>query len=228
MTGQGVKPEGEALAPEDALPLLARLSAASVLCNDGFLGLRGTRPGFAAATRSMSPSWSWPPRSACAARRRRRRALAWGRSRWSPERGFAANSSPERRRAQRRREGSRGARRSHVLPHGDGRRRDHRRGDARSAGEHASRRAGSACWPSAAGRRRPRREGAHRLPAGGPHRPRVPRLRRDDRPAPSRGQGLRARVPSGGIQVAMVTGDHPITALAIARELGLADSPSRS
>ena len=40
ITGQGVKPEGEALAPEDALPLLVRLSAASVLCNDGFLGLR--------------------------------------------------------------------------------------------------------------------------------------------------------------------------------------------
>ncbi|MCC6902852.1 MAG: HAD-IC family P-type ATPase, partial [Polyangiaceae bacterium] len=40
LTGQGVKPEGEALAPEDALPLVMRLSAASVLCNDGFLGLR--------------------------------------------------------------------------------------------------------------------------------------------------------------------------------------------
>jgi magnesium-transporting ATPase (P-type) len=40
ITGQGVKPEGEALAPEDARPLLVRLSAASVLCNDGFLGLR--------------------------------------------------------------------------------------------------------------------------------------------------------------------------------------------
>lgn len=40
MTGQGVKPEGEALAPEEARPLLVRLSTASVLCNDGFLGLR--------------------------------------------------------------------------------------------------------------------------------------------------------------------------------------------
>lgn len=40
ITGQGVRPEGEVVTPEDALPLLVRLSAASVLCNDGFLGLR--------------------------------------------------------------------------------------------------------------------------------------------------------------------------------------------
>ncbi len=40
VTGQGVKPEGEVLATEEARPLLARVSAASVLCNDGFLGLR--------------------------------------------------------------------------------------------------------------------------------------------------------------------------------------------
>jgi magnesium-transporting ATPase (P-type) len=32
---------------------------------------------------------------------------------------------------------------------------------------------------------------------------------------------------SAGVQVAMVTGDHPVTALAIARELGLAESPEQ-
>jgi magnesium-transporting ATPase (P-type) len=32
---------------------------------------------------------------------------------------------------------------------------------------------------------------------------------------------------SAGVEVAMVTGDHPVTALAIARELGLADSPAQ-
>lgn len=40
ITGQGVQPEGEIVAPEEDQPLLARLGAASVLCNDGFLGLR--------------------------------------------------------------------------------------------------------------------------------------------------------------------------------------------
>lgn len=32
---------------------------------------------------------------------------------------------------------------------------------------------------------------------------------------------------SAGVQVAMVTGDHPATALAIAKELGLAESPDQ-
>ncbi len=40
VTGQGVKPDGEVLAPGEARPLLERLAAACVLCNDGFLGLR--------------------------------------------------------------------------------------------------------------------------------------------------------------------------------------------
>ncbi len=40
ITGQGVKPEGEAVAPEEARSLLTRFCVASVLCNDGFLGLR--------------------------------------------------------------------------------------------------------------------------------------------------------------------------------------------
>jgi Ca2+-transporting ATPase len=40
ITGQGVKPDGEILVREEARSLLVRLSVASVLCNDGFLGLR--------------------------------------------------------------------------------------------------------------------------------------------------------------------------------------------
>jgi magnesium-transporting ATPase (P-type) len=40
VSGHGVKPEGEVLVPESARPLLVRLGTAAVLCNDGFLGLR--------------------------------------------------------------------------------------------------------------------------------------------------------------------------------------------
>lgn len=40
ITGQGLTADGEILAPQEARPLLRRLAAASVLCNDGFLGLR--------------------------------------------------------------------------------------------------------------------------------------------------------------------------------------------
>ncbi len=42
---------------------------------------------------------------------------------------------------------------------------------------------------------------------------------------PDARQSVRA-AREAGLQVAMITGDHPTTALAIARELGLADSPS--
>ncbi|MBI2378974.1 MAG: HAD-IC family P-type ATPase [Deltaproteobacteria bacterium] len=40
ITGQGVKPDGEVVAPAGARAPLARLGRASVLCNDGFLGRR--------------------------------------------------------------------------------------------------------------------------------------------------------------------------------------------
>jgi Ca2+-transporting ATPase len=40
LTGQGVDPEGQVLAPDACRPLLERLAAAAVLCNDGFLGRR--------------------------------------------------------------------------------------------------------------------------------------------------------------------------------------------
>ncbi len=40
VTGQGVTPEGEVEAPDPLKPLLVRLSEAAVSCNDGFLGLR--------------------------------------------------------------------------------------------------------------------------------------------------------------------------------------------
>src|SRR5690606_37646600 len=40
ITGQGVAPEGELHASATARPLIERLGTASVLCNDGFLGMR--------------------------------------------------------------------------------------------------------------------------------------------------------------------------------------------
>ena len=40
VTGQGVKPDGEVIISDAARSLLERLGTASVLCNDGFLGLR--------------------------------------------------------------------------------------------------------------------------------------------------------------------------------------------
>ncbi|MBI4951544.1 MAG: HAD-IC family P-type ATPase [Myxococcales bacterium] len=40
VTGQGVAPEGDVTAPPEARPLVRRLGEAAALCNDGFLGLR--------------------------------------------------------------------------------------------------------------------------------------------------------------------------------------------
>ena len=61
--------------------------------------------------------------------------------------------------------------------------------------------------------------GAGALARSPRRRARVARRRRHDRPAAARGRAAVATARAAGIRVVMITGDHPLSAIAIAREL---------
>ena len=226
ITGPGVQPDGAILAPADARPLVARVAAASVLCNDGFLGIRDdawVHHGDAVDVALLAMALkAGVHRAAVEAANPRVAEIPF-----DPEHRFAATLH-------------RAGTELHAAVKGAGERVVPMCSRmATPAGDvpiDAAALEGQADRLAAAGYR------VLAIAAG--------RVELGDRPAtdfeardldglvflgyvgmidplrPEAKASVRA-CQSAGIEVAMVTGDHPVTALAIARELGFAERPDQ-